>query len=124
MRIVAILATVLLLSVAIYSQQTKPTAQTQETTPGNPVTRKQVLELPPREVPKLTLQQALKIAERFIKKERLDRGGCYLFEAKWVANESGTEGAWRFWWVRRKEGWANIEVIVSLEGVPKLLSPR
>jgi hypothetical protein len=70
----------------------------------------------------LTLQRALKIAERFVKKRQFDLSSSYLFEAKWVSYETTPEtGAWHFWWVSTKASKPDVRISVSLDGKPKLL---
>jgi hypothetical protein len=64
----------------------------------------------------------LKVAETFIKKERLDVSSCYLFEAGWVSYDTSPEsGAWEFWWVNTKYGAGDIRIAVSLDGEAKRL---
>ena len=117
MRIVLIALITLILGPVAYSQEPD-----QETHLSNTITRKQVLELPRRDrAPGLTLQRPLKIAEGFIKKERLVISSCYLFEAKWVAYETTPEtGAWHFWWVQVRSASPNdIRIAVSTDGKSK-----
>ena len=119
MRIVLIALITLIPGQAAYSQEPD-----QETHFSYTITRKQLLELPRRDrAPSLTLQRALKIAESFIKKERLDISSCYLFEAKWVAYENTPEtGAWHFWWVQISSASPNdIRIAVSTDGKSKRL---
>jgi hypothetical protein len=67
---------------------------------GNPVSIRQVLELPSRDAfPQINLQQALRIAERFIRKQKIDMKSYYLFEAKLSPGPRPEESTWRFWWV-------------------------
>ena len=98
--------------------------QDSETKLGRPVTREEVLALPRRDnAPALTLQRALKIAERFTKNKKLDISSAYLFEVKWVSYPSNPEtGAWHFWWVSTKHSKPDIRIAVPLDGKPRLLS--
>jgi len=116
MRILLIVSITLILNTFAYSQDSEPRL-------GRPITRADVLALPRRDwAPSLTLQRALKTAEKFIKKERLDISSCYLFEAKWVSYDTNPEsGAWEFWWVSTKQGSKDIRIAVSLDSKAKLL---
>jgi hypothetical protein len=107
---------ILVLNTIAYSQD-------YETRLGRTITREDVLALPRRDVaPSLTLQRALKIAEAFLKKERLNISSCYLFEARWVSYNTNPEsGAWEFWWVNTKHGSDDIRIAVPLDGKPKRL---
>lgn len=92
---------------------------------SHPITKDDLLMLPRRDKPpSISLKQALKIAERFIKKERLDVSTCYLFEAKWSEGKAGnTEPKWNFWWVRMRGATGkDIRITVSTEGTAQLLS--
>ena len=88
-----------------------------------PITRAQILSLPRRDAaPPLTLQRALKIAERFAKKQKLVLSSAYLFEAKWVSYDTTpATGAWHFWWVSTKHSEPDVRIAVSVDGKPKLL---
>lgn len=115
MRILLIVSMTLVINTIAYSQDS-------ESRLGRTITREEVLALPPRHAPRLTLQRALKIAERFVKKERLDISSCYLFEARWVSYDTSPEsGAWEFWWVSIKYGSEDIRIAVSLDGKAKRL---
>jgi len=98
-------------------------AQDEEMRLSHPITRAEILSLPRRDVaPALTLQRALKIAERFTKKQKIDLSSLYLFEAKWVSYGTTPEtGAWHFWWVSTKHSKPDVRVAVSVDGKPKLL---
>jgi hypothetical protein len=97
--------------------------QNSETQLGRTITREEVLALPRRDVaPALTLQRALKIAERLTKKKKLDISAAYLFEAKWVSYPTSPEtGAWHFWWVSTKHSKPDVRIAVSVDGKPTLL---
>jgi len=99
-------------------------AQDSEIRLGHTITREDVLALPRRDVaPALTLQSALKIAERFAKRKRLDLSSSYLFEAKWVSFATNPEtGEWHFWWVSTKHSKPDIQIAVPLSGKPKLFT--
>lgn len=116
MRILLAVSMTLILNTITYGQDP-------ETRLDNPVRREDILALPRRRAaPRLTLQRALKIAETFIKKERLAISSCYLFEARWVSYDTHPEsGAWEFLWVSTNHGSEDIRIAVSLEGKAKRL---
>ena len=116
MRILLIVSMTLVINTIAYSQDS-------EARLSRTVAREEVLALPPRHAaPSLTLQRALKIAQTFVKKSRLDISSCYLFEARWVSYDINPEsGAWEFWWVSIKYGSLDIRIAVSLDGKPKRL---
>src|SRR5687767_12461101 len=68
---------------------------------GRAITRADILQLPRRDTaPPLNLQRALKIAEAFIAKQKIDIRSSYLFEAKLVTEDSEAEEKTReFWWI-------------------------
>ena len=119
MRMVfATLMTLMLSSLAIGQEQTNKSTQT---VASPTITERQVRELPQNQhkPPKLTLQQALKIAERFIAKEKIDASSYYLFEAKWVlyGGEAKGEPRWYFWWVNINGSLGDYhQITVSMEG--------
>ncbi len=51
--------------------------------------------------PKLTLQRALKLAESYAAKERVDLSRYYLYQAKYTlyGSKDDQEPCWFFWWV-------------------------
>jgi hypothetical protein len=68
--------------------------------------------------PKLTLQRALQLAERFIAKEKIDLSPYYLYQAKYIlyGSKDNQEPCWFFWWVNEGGALGNyIEIIVSIE---------
>ena len=84
-------------------------AQTNQTTPPQPgpsITMKQVVELPaPKRGsfrPGLSLQAALKLAETYIAKQRINIAPYYLFEARYVlyGSKDNQDPSWFFWWVK------------------------
>ena len=96
------------------------------TQPEQSITNRKITELPVPRIgfkPKLTLQQALRIAEKFIKSEKIDLSPYYLFEAKWVLYGTETkEPRWYFWWVNDDGAMGHyVEITVSMEGKPQLL---
>lgn len=105
-------------------QQPKP-----EATPVQNVYPIQVLELPNRAPykPHLTLQDALKIAGRYIVKERIDISKYYLLEAKYIlyGTKDNQDPSWYFWWVNEDGASGHyVELVVSIKSrsVRRLMS--
>lgn len=124
MRLVAVTLVFLCLGTWIFSQEKQQTNPAQSTTLSTAITKEEVLKLPRLDrPPKITLQRALKVAESFIKKEKLDLSSCYLFEARWVSSESDdSKSYWVFWWVRLLgASGKDIKVAISMEGKPRLI---
>jgi hypothetical protein len=73
--------------------------------------------------PKLSLQNALKIAEAYIAKEHIDASSYWLLQAKFMlygaettADKDKTPG-WYFWWVNDDGSLGDyIEIFVSMDG--------
>ena len=68
--------------------------------------------------PKLTLQRALRLAESYIAKEKIDLSPYYLYQAKYISYGSTDtqEACWYFWWVNEDGAAGNyVEIIVSIE---------
>src|SRR5687767_2590955 len=88
------------ISLAQTNQQPQPEPTSQE----KAVTQRQLVDLPllkRRFRPKLTLQHALKIAEGYIKKQKIDISPYYLQEAKFILYGSNDNQvpSWFFVWV-------------------------
>jgi len=95
---------------------------------GQAVSIRAIKELPPLDKsPKITLQRALRIAERFVKKQKLDIKGCYLYRAKLglaPTDADTAEPRWQFLWVRLRGGGVpkkDVWVAVSMDGIAQLL---
>ena len=68
--------------------------------------------------PEITLPRALKIAEEYVKKQKIDTSSYYLAEAKLIhATRDSEEPYWWFMWVgvRRPAG-DYIDITVSMKG--------
>jgi hypothetical protein len=93
--------------------------QTEQKEP-HPIAGQQATDLPrPTPVPpKITLQKALAIADRYIQKEKIDVSSFYLREAKLIfPTEKVEDRQWHFWWVGVKgESGNNISIVVSMVG--------
>jgi hypothetical protein len=69
--------------------------------------------------PRISLQRSLRIAEGFIKKDRIDISSCYLIEATWVVDETNSKnGGWRFIWAHTSQISRNVLIAVSVDGKP------
>ena len=73
--------------------------------------------------PKLSLQNALKIAEAYIVNEHTDASSYWLYQGKFIlygdkatADKDKTPG-WHFWWVNESGALGDyIEIFVSMDG--------
>ncbi len=68
--------------------------------------------------PKLSLQYALKLAESYIEKERIDISSFYLYQAKYIVygSKENQQPAWFFWWANENGALGNyVEIMVSIE---------
>ena len=97
------------------SQQPKP-----ESTSSPAITQKQIVELPKGGSyrPSLTLQNALKIAEGYIVKEKIDISHYYLFEAKYIlyGDKDNKDPSWYFWWTHEDGAFGHyVELVVSIK---------
>src|SRR5258708_2227056 len=120
MRIVIIALTVLFLAVSAFGQQGKPDDPDQARKMANPITPRQILELPRRDkAPVMSLQRALKIAEAYIRKQQIDIASSYLFEARLTSVLAPEESRWAFWWVRVRGNSgadSDVRVMVTMSG--------
>jgi hypothetical protein len=98
------------------SQQPKPQST------SSPAITQQVLsvELPKGGSyrPRLTLQDALKIAERYIVKEKINISHYYLFEAKYIlyGDKDNKDPSWYFWWTNEDGALGNyVQLVVSIK---------
>jgi hypothetical protein len=102
---------------SISMAQTEPTKPASTTAPS--ITNQQILELPRRSCyrPRLTLQNALKVADGYIAKEKIDISQYYLLEAKYIlyGDKNSGDPSWYFWWVH-EDGAAGhyVEIVVSI----------
>jgi len=92
MRVLMIAVVNLLLTGLILGQQSKFNDVGQDIQLAKPITKQQLLELPPTDkAPRIPLQRALMIAESFIKKQKINLSSSYLFEVKWVRADVNEE---------------------------------
>jgi hypothetical protein len=117
--LVAILLSILFspILLAQANQQPKP-----ESTPGPSIIQKQIVDLPlPKRGsyrPSLTLQNALKIADGYIAKEKVDISHYYLLEVKYIlyGSKDNQDPSWFFWWVNENGARGDyVEIVVSIK---------
>jgi hypothetical protein len=124
MRII-LMVVVVMFQITLAVGQESHTGKSSQSSQLSPVTERRILELPrpQRKQPKITLQQALKIAEGYIKKEKIDISSYYLFEAKWILYGTDVkELGWYFWWVNVDGALGNyVQLTVSMDGKVQLL---
>ena len=75
--------------------------------------------------PKITLQEALKLAEEYTRKERIDVSDFFLLEAKFILFGSKGDGeagggaqqpAWSFYWMNENHGpGSGISIVVIIK---------
>ena len=119
LSLVAIIICVSGLAVAQSKQSPASTRNPQE----RPVTNRQLAELPLAKRsfrPRLTLQQALKLAEGYIEKEKVALSSYFLKEARMIqygGEKDVKEPRWFFWWVNENGAMGDyVEITVSMEG--------
>ncbi len=91
-----------------------------ESTSAPSNTQKQIVELPKGGSyrPSLTLQNALKIAEGYIVKEKIDISQYYLLEAKYIlyGDKDNKDPSWYFWWTNEDGAFGHyVELVVSIK---------
>ena len=115
---------VIVIMILLVASFLKPPGLAQEpdqpTKLGNLITKRQVLELPRTDAaPRITLQRALRIAESFIKKRKVDISTCYLFEARLISGERDEELRWRLLWIsvgRDSASSKDVRIAVTMDG--------
>lgn len=90
------------------------------------VTSEQIEKLPVlRTMPRITLKHALKIAESYTKRRKIDLSSYFLFEAKVIqySNDNETrKPAWYFRWLNQRASTPlKIEIVVSMQGSKTLV---
>jgi len=70
--------------------------------------------------PRLTLQQALKLAEGYIEKEKIEIASYFLLEARMIqygGEKDVKEPRWFFWWINDNGAMGDyVQITVSMEG--------
>ena len=97
------------------NKQPKP-----ESNPGQSITQKHIVNLPlPKPwKPKLTLQDALKLADTYIAREKIDISRYYLVEAKFIlyGSKDNQDPSWFFSWVHEDGAYGHyVEIVVSIK---------
>jgi hypothetical protein len=102
------------------SRQASASAQNPQ---EHPVTNRRIVELPLAKRgfrPRLTLQQALKLAEGYIEKEKIEIASYFLLEARMIqygGEKDVKEPRWFFWWTNESGAMGDyVEITVSMEG--------
>jgi hypothetical protein len=121
-RIFSLVAIIICLSGLTVAQSKQSPASTQNPQ-GPPVTNRQIAELPLAKRsfrPRLTLQQALKLAESYIEKEKIEISPYFLKEARMIqygGEKDERELRWFFWWVHENGVIGDyVEITVSMGG--------
>ena len=91
--------------------------------------KSKLLETPKQSTrPKLTMQDALAIAERYLATQRIDTNHFWLYRADWILFGGPEQPAkdkppgWHFWWQSDSGEIGNyIEVFVSMDGACRRL---
>ncbi len=68
--------------------------------------------------PKISLQRALKLAESYIEKERINISSFYLYQAKYIlyGSKENQKPAWHLWWVNENGTLGNyVEILVFID---------
>lgn len=68
--------------------------------------------------PKISLQRALKLAESYIEKEKIDISSFYLYQAKYIlyGSKENQKPAWHLWWVNEDGALGNyVEILVLID---------
>ncbi len=111
---------ILLLSTSTVAQ-TYQQLRLEPTSQETSITKPQVSQLPVTKRsyrPKLTMQRALKLAEGYIKRQKIDVSRYYLYEAKHIlyGRKDNPDPSWSFSWVSENGELGNyVNIIVSIE---------
>lgn len=121
-RIFSLVAIIICVS-GLTAAQTKQSPVPIQPPPERPATDRQIAELPLTKRsfrPRLTLQQALKLAESYIEKEKVEITSYFLKEARMIqygGEKEVKEPRWFFWWVNENGAMGDyVEITVSMEG--------
>jgi len=71
-----------------------------------------------RRKPKLTLQDAMKVMEQYIEKEKIDTSNYFLWTINLIqyGSQKDKRPVWYFWWLSEKSGVGDyIEILVSMD---------
>ena len=121
-RIFSLIAIIICLSGLTVAQSRQSPASAQNPQ-EQPVTNRRIVELPLAKRgfrPRLTLQQALKLAEGYIEKEKIEIASYFLLEARMIqygGEKDVKEPRWFFWWINDNGAMGDyVQITVSMEG--------
>ncbi len=121
-RIFSLIAIIICLSGLTVAQSRQSPASAQNPQ-EQPVTNRRIVELPLAKRgfrPRLTLQQALKLAEGYIEKEKMEIASYFLLEARMIqygGEKDVKEPRWFFWWINENGAMGDyVQITVSMEG--------
>ncbi len=121
-RIFSLIAIIICLSGLTVAQSRQAPASAQNPQ-EQPVTNRRIVELPLAKRgfrPRLTLQQALKLAEGYIEKEKIEIASYFLLEARMIqygGEKDVKEPRWFFWWINENGAMGDyVQITVSMEG--------
>ncbi len=121
-RIFSLIAIIICLSGLTVAQSRQAPASAQNSQ-EQPVTNRRIVELPLAKRgfrPRLTLQQALKLAEGYIEKEKIEIASYFLLEARMIqygGEKDVKEPRWFFWWINENGAMGDyVQITVSMEG--------
>lgn len=118
---ISMLFLIISVSLSIAGQKSKDQA-VPEKSQDHPSSSRQIVELPlsMRSFrPKISLREALKRAEGYIKKEKIDASSCYLLEVRMIqygGERDAKEPRWFFVWIREGSLGNHIEITISMDG--------
>ena len=122
MRSTSVLLMVISLGVSVAGQKSNDRAVPDQSQ-DRPSSGRQIIELPLSKRglrPKISLQEALKLAESYIKREKIDASSYYLLEARMIqygGDKDLKEPRWFFLWVHENGSLGNhIEITISMDG--------
>jgi len=129
MKIFLTILLVTFLNNTLFAQTNQPSSS-KPTKQESPLEQNQIVLLPTTKRkfrPKVNLQRALKLAESYIEKEKIDISSFYLYQAKYIlyGSKENQQPAWHLWWVNEDGAVGNyveILVLINTESVSRLPS--
>ena len=113
-----------LLGTGTYAQ---PNASAERWEQDPTITSQQIEKLPvARTRPRITFQRALKIAESYRKRKRINLRSYFLVEGRMIQSDDNKikEPHWYFRWVNQEASILDVEIIVSLRGMAERLASK
>lgn len=120
MKVFLAISLVIFSSNALFAQTNQP-ANSNPTKQESPLEQNQIVLLPAgnrKFKPKVSLQRALKLAESYIEKEKIDISSFYLYQAKFIlyGSKENQKPAWHLWWVNQDGALGNyVEILVFID---------